>query len=423
MVRNTTRRGKRVLVVDIQYIKADGTQGRYRRDAEVQTAAAARTEDAARRMGATLHKDPTILCGPDGKPFTPILSAEAVKPAPVDEPTLAEVVKRFLAEYGPSALSPSTLYSYSNRLTVWILPLIGKLPVSAAFDLARQREIDVAMINGGISPGSRRVALHALKSVARFAVHEAGILPTEPKYIKAPKVGERVPTAPSEGDVAAVIDAASRPQHRLVILLAAHAGLRKGEILALRCRDCEINPAHPERDRVVVRLSRWKNITKTTKSGHEREVPLTPQLRDALLAAGVDRRPGDECAALNPKGEPWRHRGPYEVFQRALRRLALPKERLHALRAFFITTLLNGGVPVHLVRELAGHDSLATTQLYAATTGAKRGAVVDVLAKVGAPTSAPGGGASRSTPRRPRRLRPRWSSRLRSRLLAAKSRR
>jgi len=46
-----------------------------------------------------------------------------------------------------------------------------------------------------------------------------------------------------------------------------------------------------------------------TKSGHEREVPLTLHLRSAMLAAGVDRRPEDECAALNPKGEVWRHRG------------------------------------------------------------------------------------------------------------------
>ena len=317
-------------------------------------------------MGATLHKDPTILCGPDGKPFTPIPSADAAKPEPKVEPTFAEVVTRYLAEYAPSAISPSTLASYENRLAVWVLPRLGKLPVSAAFDIAAREKIDVAMIKGGMSPGSRRVALHALKSVGRFAV-EAHILPTEPKYLKSPKVGERVPTAPSDGDVAAVIAAASCLAHLLVILLAAHAGLRKGEILALRCRDCEL-----ELDRLVVRLSRWKQDTKSTKSGHDREVPLTPQLRDALLAARVDKRPGDECVALTSDGEPWGHGGPYRVFQSTLRRVKLPRERLHALRAFFVTTLLNGGVPVHEVRVLAGHGNLATTQQYAATGGAGR---------------------------------------------------
>jgi site-specific recombinase XerD len=31
---------------------------------------------------------------------------------------------------------------------------------------------------------------------------------------------------------------------------------------------------------------------------------------------------------------------------------------LHALRAFFVTTLLNGRVPTHVVRELVGHSSI-----------------------------------------------------------------
>ncbi len=292
---------------------------------------------------------------------------------PAEEPTLAEVVKRYLDEYGPSALSPSTLYSYSNRLSVWWLPRLGGLPVSKAFDVARAREIDVAMVNDGLTPGSRRIALNAFKSVGRFAV-EARILNAEPKYLAPPKVGERVPSAPCEGDVAAVIDAASCLEHRLVILLAAHAGLRKGEIRGLRCADCEM-----ARDRLVVRRSRWKHHTKATKSGDEREVPLTPQLRAALLAAGVDKRPAEECAALNRLGKPWGHRGPYDVFQSTLRRVKLPRVRLHALRAFFVTTLLNGHVPVHVVRKLVGHGNLATTQKYAAVVAESRGEAVGVL--------------------------------------------
>ncbi len=72
MVRKTTRCGKRVLVIDFTYTKPDGTQGRYRRDAAVQTTAAAQTEDAARRMGATLFGDPEILCGSNGQPLKPV---------------------------------------------------------------------------------------------------------------------------------------------------------------------------------------------------------------------------------------------------------------------------------------------------------------------------------------------------------------
>jgi site-specific recombinase XerC len=56
--------------------------------------------------------------------------------------------------------------------------------------------------------------------------------------------------------------------------------------------------------------------------------------------------------------------------------------RSHALRAFFVTTLLNGRVPTHVVRELVGHGHLATTQRYAAVVEGDRGAAVGVLDRV-----------------------------------------
>jgi integrase len=376
MVRKTTRRGKRVLVIDFTYTKPDGTQGRYRRDAAVQTKAAADTEEAARKMGATLHGDPEILCGANGQPLKPAPSpagdAGGAPEAP-SEPTFDETVTRWLAEYAPSVLRYSTRMNYSSHLRAHATPKLGELAVSAAFDPARLREIDVAMVEGGASVSLRRNTAAALRSVARFAL-EAKLLTQAPAFPRPPKRGKRVPTAPVAGDVALILDAAPTPEHRLVLLLAAHGGLRKGEIRALRCGDCEL-----DRDRIVVRLSRYRAHVGPTKSGHEREVPLTPQLRAALVAAGVDKRPREECAALSTLGTPWGFNGPSTVFQAALRRVKLPRERLHALRAFFVTSLLNGHVPAHVVRELVGHGDLATTQQYAAIVAGDRGVAVGVL--------------------------------------------
>ena len=309
MVRRTTRRGKRVLVIDFTYTK----------------------------------------------------------------PTFGETVDRYLAEYAPSALKPATLEDYARLLRGRFVASLGALPVSEAFDVARSREIDVAMVGAALASGTRRNAMLAVRSLAKFAV-EAKILAHPPAFVPLPKRGKRVPSAPPPGDVAAVIDVATRPEHRLVILLAAHAGLRRGEIRALRCGDCEL-----DRGRLVVRLSRYKSHTGTTRSGHEREVPLTPQLRAALLAVKVDQRPREVRCALSTVGKPWGNAGPYKVFQALLARLKLPRVRLHALRAFFVTTLLNGHVPAHVVLELVGHGDLATTQGYAAIVAGDRGAAIGVL--------------------------------------------
>src|SRR5689334_15220837 len=53
-VKKNDRRGKSVLIIDFWYTKPDGTKARYRRDATVQTKAAAQTEATARELGATL---------------------------------------------------------------------------------------------------------------------------------------------------------------------------------------------------------------------------------------------------------------------------------------------------------------------------------------------------------------------------------
>jgi integrase len=373
MVRKTIRRGKRVLVLDFSYTTLDGARARYRRDATVQTMAAAQTEETARKLGATFFGDPAVMCGPNGVPLR-AAEPDAAKPsAPPPEPTFGAVVERYLVEYAPSAMAPSTVDGYSSKLRTHLLPRLGELPLSAAFEVARSREVDVALVEAGCTVSTRRNVVLGLRSVARFAV-EAKLLPHEPKYLPLPRRGKRVPSAPPAADVAALIDAASCPQHRLVFLLAAHAGLRKGEIRALRCMDVEI-----EHNRLVVRLSRYRHHTRSPKSGNERQVPLSPQLKTALIEARVHERPRNEAAALTLHGKPWGAQGTYKALQSTLRRLKLPPARLHALRAFFVTILLSGNVPVHVVREMVGHEDLATTQGYAAILAPDRGAAAGVL--------------------------------------------
>jgi integrase len=299
MVRKTTRRGKRVLVLDFTYTKPDGTEARYRRDAVVQTTTAALTEETARKLGATLFGDPERMCGANGVPLKP--TETKVEPPP--EPLFREVVVRYLAEYAPSAIAPSTRDGYQSKLRTHVVPRLGDLPLTEAFEVARSRDIDIALVEGDARISTRRNTFAALRSVAKFAV-EAKLLAQMPSFLPLPKRGKHVPHAPQTADVAAVIDGARCVEHRLVVLLAAHAGLRQGEIRALRCSDVEL-----ELNRLVVRLSRYRKHTRTTKSGHERQIPLSPQLRAALIEARVQDRPRARRWPSRPAASPGGTRG------------------------------------------------------------------------------------------------------------------
>ena len=55
-----------------------------------------------------------------------------------------------------------------------------------------------------------------------------------------------------------------------------------------------------------------------------------------------------------------------DSISRAMRRIGINDKRIttHSIRHFYACILLAQGVPVHIVQQLMGHASLATTQLY-----------------------------------------------------------
>ncbi len=233
------------------------------------------------------------------------------------------------------------------------------------------------MVRAELRPLGRRANLIVLYSIVNKYAVEAELLDKAPKLPKLPKAGKTIPYVMTPAECAAVLkNGCLHPEHRLAFLLSAHAGLRHSEIRALRCRDVDLTA-----NRLVVRTKIYRGIEDKPKSGDDRAVPLTPELRAALVLARVDERPRDERVALTVEGKPWGEAGIRFAFGRALRRARVPKWRLHDLRHFFVTALLNAGIPPHVVQELAGHADLATTQRYAHATAGDRSTAIAALSK------------------------------------------
>jgi integrase len=123
-------------------------------------------------------------------------------------------------------------------------------------------------------------------------------------------------------------------------------------------------------DRKVVHIRRMQErtgeLTETTKtSAGTREVPLSPTLREMLVAwrevcprnRGELHRvfPGLRGGALSYWN--WRNR----YFKPALARLGIPYVTPHSARHGFISMLQAQGVEVGLVAQLAGHANAAVT--------------------------------------------------------------
>jgi integrase len=108
-------------------------------------------------------------------------------------------------------------------------------------------------------------------------------------------------------------------------------------------------------------------IDKGTKGKRSRKVPLIPEVRD-LVAARLDAVGNDPAARLftGPRGG----RITTAVLRDAthwdevVTKLGYEHLRRHDLRHTGLTWLADAGVPVHVLRKIAGHGSLTTTQRY-----------------------------------------------------------
>lgn len=171
-----------------------------------------------------------------------------------------------------------------------------------------------------------------------------------------------------------LVDAASyqRTTH-LLVLLAGSAGLRRGEIIALRWTDVDF-----ERKLLHVRNAVWRRIEDAPKGNRGRTVPLT----DELLGALKMHRNLRERVLYTDRGEELSNRSIRNMLARAQKRANLePNGGIHVLRHTFCSHLAIAGVPAKVIQELAGHADLKTTLGYLHLSPSNRSGAMATLSK------------------------------------------
>jgi integrase len=119
--------------------------------------------------------------------------------------------------------------------------------------------------------------------------------------------------------------------------------------------------------------------TASTKSGHERTVPIPGKLLAMLAGRKTPAAKGEDYVAPSARGTPWSDKTLYPSLVRACARLGLDRGRVHALRHFFVTTMFMHGKSARVVQKLAGHSTLTVTQRYADATSEAMADAVSVF--------------------------------------------
>ena len=156
-------------------------------------------------------------------------------------------------------------------------------------------------------------------------------------------------------------EAAEDHQDAELVRLAAYAGLRQGELLALRWRDVAFTASA-----ITVARAMSAGVESSTKSGRIRRVPLAEQAAAALdrLSRREHFTGPDDLVFCNALGRPLDDSALRKRYKRAQATAGVRPLRFHDLRHTFGSLLAASGVDVVTIKAAMGHSALATTSIY-----------------------------------------------------------
>jgi integrase len=157
------------------------------------------------------------------------------------------------------------------------------------------------------------------------------------------------------------VQVAQDAQDAELVRVAAYAGLRQGELLALRWEDVDF-PGHA----LTVARALSLGIESATKSGRVRRVPLPDQAAAALdrLSRREDFTSPNDLVFCNILGRNLDGSAVRKRFKRARDGAGLRPLRFHDLRHTYGSLLAVAGIDLVTIQAVLGHSALSTTSRY-----------------------------------------------------------
>jgi len=316
-----------------------GETTRYREVPKIQT-----------RRGAEKHQRQRIAELLSGRSQDKEVQALEKKKA---VPTVAEFRKDFMTDYAEVNNKPSEIETKTMIFSLHLVPALGHLPLDTVGDLEIEKYKGLKL-KEGLSPKTINNHLIVLRCMLGKAEDWKLIA-------KAPKIKWlKVPEADFDFlsfEEAENFLAAGEGEWLAMSAVAMKAGLRQGELLALRWRDVDFTVA-----KINVRQNVVRGKKGTPKGYESRSIPVSPVLLDILKR---HRHLKGELVFCDQDGRMLTknmcRRPLYDICKRA----GLRQVGWHVLRHTFASHLVMRGVPIKVVQELMGHKDIKTTMRYA----------------------------------------------------------
>jgi integrase len=285
--------------------------------------------------------------------------------------TVSQWLDNWLDDYMKPSLRPTTWANYETQIRVHIKPAIGNLKLSQLQTGHLQRLYN-SKIDANMSPKTVKNIHTVIHAALHQAILENLIINNPADAVKLPKSRQKEMATLDNNGLKKFFTIAAESKYYGAYLLALSTGLRRGELLALRWSDVDLN-----KRTITVRqsLSRVKGglifqEPKTPLSQRTISIPkeVVWELRKIMGRQSnvkqLDKKIYDDkydlvfCTEI---GKPLDPSTFTRAFQRDLLAAGLPKLRFHDIRHTFATISLQEGVSVRAVQEALGHYSPAFT--------------------------------------------------------------
>ena len=262
--------------------------------------------------------------------------------------------------------SPQTVQTYEESLRAFDSYLTFRdngLSIDSV-DTDLIRDWMESLMDKGNSASTINKNLSALRSFYRFAL-KRGLVKKDPAHaVTGPKKSKPLPQFLREGEMDRLLDGLewdssfNNVRARTILILFYETGLRRSELVGLDDKDVDYDAAQ---------------LKVTGKRNKQRIVPFGAELAEQLKSYQAVRKEifGETCGAmfLSDKGERISGEQVYQIVRKYLSMVtSLKKRSPHVLRHTFATAMLNNGAGLESIKNLLGHASVSTTEIYTHTT-------------------------------------------------------
>jgi integrase len=290
--------------------------------------------------------------------------------------TLGEFLVRWESDWAALNVSPRTKERYGEILRLHVRPHLGKLPIQK-LQPVHLAELYAKLLRGGekdpgLAPRTVGHVHRAIHKVLVIAV-EWGVIQRNPASVtKPPKVQDSETEILDEETARQLLQRLRGRSLYMVALLGLSTGLRRGELLALRWRDIDLEGGTLRVEQAIEQTRAGLRF-KAPKTKHGRRTVSLPssvvtelrrhrkEQQEQRLQLGMGKMPEDGLVLGRWNGAADPPNAVTDRWRRAMAKLGLPPISLHALRHTHASQLIAAGLDVLTISRRLGHGSPTIT--------------------------------------------------------------